>query len=158
MDKTDKRFQKHVKVEVKSKYAENKPKGDDTYDDPELFGLEIVLGKEPTDKDPYVTTSPASFVHDMVKRGANAAGVLTVARKLGLSRKKVKLLLEARGMPLPKPPKEDEDEEVKDGPVELDLPKATKGKKRRTKLVAEGGDGEDEEEAEDEAVEDEKEE
>lgn len=93
-------FKKKSDFDFKSKYEEETQPVEEENDDPELFGLEIIVGTPPTEESPYVTSSPASFVADMVKRGANAAGIVRIANKLGLQKKKIKLLLEARGMPL----------------------------------------------------------
>jgi hypothetical protein len=110
----DNKFKKKADLDIifKSKYEEENPKQEEECSDPELFGLEIIIGTPPTEENPYNISSPASFVADMVKRGANTAGVLSVANKLGFAKKKVKLLLEARGMTLPKKAEPIEAEEM----------------------------------------------
>jgi hypothetical protein len=110
----DNKFKKKADLDIvfKSKYEEEHPKQEEDCSDPELFGLEIIIGTPPTEENPYNISSPASFVADMVKRGANTAGVLSVANRLGFSKKKVKLLLEARGMTLPKKAEPVESEEL----------------------------------------------
>lgn len=97
----DNKFKKKVEIDFKSKYEEeHSNQEEEPVDDPDLLGQEIIKGTEPTEQNPYNIASPASFVSDMVKRGANAAGIVYMANKLGFQKKKIKLLLEARGMPL----------------------------------------------------------